>query len=858
MYSAAMNARRQVVLLHALFVLSGVAGLGYQFIWTGQFAVGLGHEIPSLLSVVGAFFGGLALGAWARDRRITASRVPGRWYAVLEIVIGVWGAASVLLIDRANVGIATLIGVDASPARQWGISFLVPLLVLLPATTAMGATLPAMDRLVARLGLGARRVGGLYSANTTGALIGVLVSVFVLIPALGFRVAGLMFAGINLLCAVIVLWGPARGESERAPAHEPVTGVSKPRVLISLFVTGLLGIGYEVMAVRVMAQVLENTVYSYASALSVYLLGTALGAALWQRFLAHRDFQRTLSALVQVLAVTCFIGILLLLRSADLYAWGLRAFGGTLVRGVLAESLLATAAFALPAIIMGATFSHLVQAARESTRGVGRALAVNTLGGAVAPFLFGILLLPLMGAKLILMMIAASYVALVPRFTPARLLPSAVALLLGIGTFFGPDLRLVDPMPGGEVIEYREGVLAAVAVVTDGQEERYLKVNNHFTMGSTLAGFAERREAHVPLLLHPNPRRALLLGIGTGNTLRAAASHPGLEVDAVELLPEIIEFGVMFDPAEAPLESRDGLGVHGGDARRFVRATDRTYDVIIADLFQPARDGSGWLYTKEHFEIVGSRLNDGGLFCQWLPLYQLDHDMLRTIVRTFLAVYPDARAYLGYFNVETPMLGLIGGDSLPRHGAGWLSGRPNAALVRDRLIEQQQALYDDIALLACFAMDRAALAAYAGEGPLNTDDRTIVRHGAPRFMYTGGSSTYGRLIDLIEDHGGDPASALAANDPAFVDRVRAAITARDDFLRARVEHDAGRLLQACNLYASAAEASADLNASYLILVNLCGELARTDGDRAKWYLERMIEARPDRPEAVRLRRQLGR
>ena len=89
---------RRPTWLHVLFFLSGAAGLGYQIVWTGQFAVGLGHEMPSLLAVVTAFFGGLAIGAWGLDGRISRSAVPGRWYAGLEIVIGLWALVTVALI----------------------------------------------------------------------------------------------------------------------------------------------------------------------------------------------------------------------------------------------------------------------------------------------------------------------------------------------------------------------------------------------------------------------------------------------------------------------------------------------------------------------------------------------------------------------------------------------------------------------------------------------------------------------------------------------------------------------------------------------------------------------------------------
>ena len=105
--------------------------------------MGLGHEIPAVLAVVAAFFSGLALGAWSLDRKVSNSPVPGRWYAGFEVLIGIWAMALVFLIPPANVAAARLMGVAPAPVRHWGVPFLVPFLMLLPATLAMGATLPA-------------------------------------------------------------------------------------------------------------------------------------------------------------------------------------------------------------------------------------------------------------------------------------------------------------------------------------------------------------------------------------------------------------------------------------------------------------------------------------------------------------------------------------------------------------------------------------------------------------------------------------------------------------------------------------------------------------------------------------------
>src|SRR5439155_11729304 len=128
-----------------------------------------------------------------------------------------------------------------------------------------------------------------------------------------------------------------------------------------------------------------------------------------------------------------------------------------------------------------------------------------------------------------------------------------------------------------------------------------------------------------------------------GITFGAASLHLDLESDGVELVPEVVAVMPQFEPFNFTPNRQPTLKLRVADARRFIRATQGRYDVIVADLFHPARDGAGSLYTREHFQAVRQRLADGGMFCQWLPLHHLDEPMLRTVIRTFLEVFPEAQ-----------------------------------------------------------------------------------------------------------------------------------------------------------------------------------------------------------------------
>src|SRR5262245_52521819 len=239
-----------------LFFLSGAAGLGYQMVWAKMFATGLGHEMPAMLAVVCAFMGGMALGAWRLDGIIARSTRPGRWYGWLEIVIGLWASLSAVLIPLTNQSALHLIGLEPSAARHWSVCFVLPWLTLLPVTAAMGATLPAMERFVAPLKPDGRCVGAIYAANSLGAVAGIITSTFLIMPALGFRLTIFALAVVNILCGLAAFGlerfnpEPERGSSDRptllTSAFDTNT-LSKNRAFITVLITGLLGIGYEVV-----------------------------------------------------------------------------------------------------------------------------------------------------------------------------------------------------------------------------------------------------------------------------------------------------------------------------------------------------------------------------------------------------------------------------------------------------------------------------------------------------------------------------------------------------------------------------------------------------------------------------------
>jgi len=242
----------------------------------------------------------------------------------------------------------------------------------------------------------------------------------------------------------------------------------------------------------------------------------------------------------------------------------------------------------------------------------------------------------------------------------------------------------------------------------------------------------------------------LFLGYGTGYTANAAALDPKVKVKAVELLPEVIEAAGIFALKTGAPASASPVSTVAADARRYVQSTTDRYDVIVADLFHPARNGAGSLYTVEHFSAVRSRLEPGGLFCQWLALHQMDIETLRSIVAAFVQVYPNAVAVLASNSLDTPVVGLISRPDQPAWQVEAVHSRMSAMSPRMANALKRAKLDDEFAVLGSIIAGPQALKEFARDATLNTDDGPVVNHRAPWVSYSPQETPRIRLANLMQ------------------------------------------------------------------------------------------------------------
>jgi spermidine synthase len=803
-------------LLHVVFAASGAAALIYQVLWVRAFASVFGVTAEAAAAVLSAFFLGLALGSDRFGRVADATPRPLRLYAWLELGIAVAAlpVPAVLLLYRTLYG-GLYDALAGTPAGFTLLKMGLAGVALLPATLLMGGTLPALGRAVlGDEGALGEEGGRLYAANIAGAVAGAILATFALPLWLGVRGSYGLAVGLSLAIAAISGW-LSRDEPRQNPAPaERAEGTERHapwarRLLALAFASGFATIGLELLWTRMLALVFQNSVYSFGSVVAVFLAGLAAGAVLVARLLKRYPAWRVLRAsLLATAALVALTPAALTLLTGGLEP--LAGHGGWLLHSLSTVGLTA-AVILLPVVAAGMTLPCVWELWRDrpgSGSRLGRPTAVNTVGGILGPLVAGFVALPALGTGGSLAAVAALYLVMGEAGVPRAERPPRggmerfiiYPLLVGVALFASPlQLPVASTEPGERLLWSKEGPRGAVAVVDRGGDRR-IKLDNHYALGGSRVAVEERRQGHLPLLLHAEPRRVAFIGMGTGITAGAALQHPAAErIVVLELVPEAVEAaGEFFEPWNGGLLADPRVTVIAEDGRNHLAGTDERFDVIVGDLFVPWRAGVGALYTQQHFESVKARLEPGGIFAQWLPLWQLSRREFDIIAATFLSVFDHVTVWRGLFNPDNTALALIA------HGDGRPVDLPALAarLAALRAVDpfDDSFLSELTAFMVLYAGDLSGQAGRLAQLRLNTDQRPRIEWLAPRTLRAvqSGSAAWlngpelADLFDAINASRALPGDRLlqGAADP-FLYRSAGA-----DFYRAEVLAAAGDIQRA--------------------------------------------------------------
>ena len=714
----------------ALVFVSGMAALSWEVLWQIRASLAIGVSAMGTAVTLAATMGGMTLGALVMGRALQKRVIarPLAVYAALEVAVGLSGLAFLpgfALLERIDGGLFHRAPAVVPLAHLAGM-----MLILGVPTFAMGATVPVFG-LMARASR--TSIAALYGTNTAGAAIGVVAVTFALLPRLGVELTGMLLTGVNLLVA-LAAWGMSRGQSEGASESEPVgesegqgagVGVSGRVAGYVAFLTGFVSFGLEVAWFRTLRASFRSTTDAFAVMLVAVLVPLAFGASLgaWLRRRRVRMGSVLAAAGAAILVTTPLI---------ERFDW----LGGQQFRSVRAMVLTwlggSLPVLGVPMLLLGACLPWLLKD-HVAPASWGRLYAVNTMGAVAGSLTTAWLLLPTLGfarAAWLLGSVVVVAALFVPTFTlsPRRVAPGIIALFIAIVAESGAGrTHIIGNLtaPITKIVRFEEGVDATLAVADNRDGERLLYIDGFVATNESASAHYMAWMGRLPMLVHPAPKRALVICFGTGQTANAVRRENPEALDVVDLSAAVLRAAPLFAKNEGVL---DDPRVHATvmDGRAWLRRTDHVYDVVTLEPMPPNFAGVNALYSREFYELAASRMTPDGVAAQWIPFHILSvHDAV-AIVTTFHEVFAESFVWVDPVIGTGIVVGRRGPGEGPRTSdiARAFPGLARAAAGRD--------LSPD-AIRAAVALEPQDVARLAQIGEVITDDNQLLAYGPSRY-----------------------------------------------------------------------------------------------------------------------------
>ncbi len=658
----------------ALLVMSGAAALIYQVVWVRILSLSMGTTSVAVSSVVAAFFFGIAIGSYAAGL-IEKDKVNiFKLYLILEFIIALSGLMTLVILLHLDSVMAML--------PFWGtrplIKFSITVLILVIPTACMGATFPIIVQACERYNLNrAGMLGQMYAFNTIGAVIGVLASGFLLIPYIGLKEATFIACALNLLAGFTAATQGKRLNLKISANNNPDTQQVKiqdtysAKILgaLALFCVGAASLGLEVAWTKYLSLFMGGTIYGFTAILSIFLIGISIGSWAFHRISKYILINQT----TYLFGLLFLVGTLIFTRSTlTLAPYIVDAISDYKIQPLIymaSKYAIVLAILLLPTILLGALFpiSMMIfsQDSKKPLSEFGTGYAINTLGGITGVMLTGLWLIPTIGTDQTIVFIILLLLVLIGFFTffiphsKSKLLSLFLTAFLGwqLYAFEGLNYqsmimanpyRFDNHAQAGKVPEFlflKEGKSSIISAITyngsvahlqsNGIQESYVTIKNNYPppKAETLLGV-------LPYLLHKNPKSAFVIGYGGGHTTNALIDTPLDSIRIVELERAVVEaIESIAKHTTAALKDRR-VDLVFNDARNTLLVNNTSYDLIVSQPSHPWLSRAGNLFTVEFFEIVSSRLNAGGIFTQWVNLFNMDTATLLSILKAFYTAFP--------------------------------------------------------------------------------------------------------------------------------------------------------------------------------------------------------------------------
>jgi len=788
-------------LLALLFFSSGFASLVDEVLFSRLLQFSFGVSIFATTAVVAAFLAGLGLGALVLAAPSRKARRPTLVYGLLEVGVGLVVPLFPLAAKGLTPQIASLFSGLEPNSFAFGIArFGAAFGILLIPSFLMGGTLPFLVRAAVNEESPRRAsgVGFFYGINTLGAGLGALLSGYLFLPALGYGKTVLLSAGVSVgvgVAAIALGWRedrlPAAAGGDRAepivPAPEgdrtPSPNAGRAIMAAAVGLGGCISLSYQILWTRVLINVFGGSVYAFSLVLALFLGALALGSVILPALLSRgRNPLRSLALLFALSAAAAGLGILIFRAWLGLDgplgdAYNLYPeMGETFATTFFTYAALAGIAVGPSVFFLGAVLPFAAGIwARKGTlsRFTGRLYALSSLGSIAGCLAGAFLLLPVLSAEGGIMAGAGLSLAIgAALWLSARHGRGRNLLAAGGVGLVCASLLVASALwrPGSEstvkTVYFEEGPAATAKVESflndDGDTILSLRVNGKVV---ATTGFLDRR---LQLLLgycatfsHRDPQKILSVGLGTGMSSGALAAHGPARFEIVELSRSVVGAAGEFGEHNHDI-TRQGATLVLADGRNHLLLTDDRYDLIAADPIHPWVAGSGNLYTVEYFRLAASRLAEGGVMGQWVPLYQLTACDVRSVLATFHAVFDHVRVfYTGYDLVVVGSRSPLFFDPLE-----W-KRRCRAPIVADDLASIGIRDLED--LLACFLFTENGLGRFLemGEFKVNRDANQTLEYSAPMSLWRPYDTAL--IMELLDAAEGVHALAPADRWPLGVD-----------------------------------------------------------------------------------------
>lgn len=635
-----------------LYFFSGLTSLAYEVLWARMLALQFGVSIFGVAVTVSTFMLGLGLGSvtglsWSR--RI---RKPLKFFAFFEAGIAVMALSTPWLLQQLEPLLA-LFAANSSLPWWYTVQFLLIAIFLFIPAFFMGAGFPLVLR---AMGAGSTSLGKIYGINTLGAAIGALIPLL-LLPLAGWLYAMNIVAGISVLVALCAWWLDLKSrtvdDDDKAAVKQNLNSSShlsfSHATLLAYAGIGAAAIILEVAWTRLFGMLLLRTEYVLAVILAVFLLGVGLGSLL-ARYMRSPIFSGLVPVLIAMFGISSLWLIPPLLASLDL------SRASSLQQAILQQGAVVVLATLPVTLLLGAWLPWLNNRMGNDRASGTKLYGANAVGGAVGGVIAAFVLTPLIGTSASIVLASLAVFVLGMKWCSDKRfwLAAPILVISALPVLNMPAVNKLLPASyaASRDLAYQEDAVNITHVVEKSDGERLLLADLQRMDASSepTAVEVQKNQTRLPLLLHQGPKSVLFLGLGTGISAAGSIAYPQLQRTAVEISQGAINAAEKwFAPLNANISKQ--MTIIRDDARHYLMADTRYYDVIIGDLFHPDLVGRSALLSVQQFQRAKKRLADQGLFVQWLALNQFDQESLRIVLRTFYQVFPDAVVFVDAFRL---------------------------------------------------------------------------------------------------------------------------------------------------------------------------------------------------------------